>query len=167
MCTKSNSTDSKQVCEDLFRDLLCLLPCRDWCISRQLWWGHRIPAYFITVTDGSVKPGEVRWCHFRQGPGQITYVLCAFIHIFLVLLLLFMSRCFCCWCCYFVSPLKDVDGHYWVSGRSEEEAREKAAKRFNVPVDKISLRQGDILIFHPVIILKAPFIHVWTWMQFE
>ncbi|VDP12820.1 unnamed protein product, partial [Soboliphyme baturini] len=21
----------------------------DWCISRQLWWGHRIPAYFITV----------------------------------------------------------------------------------------------------------------------
>lgn len=21
--------------------------CHDWCISRQLWWGHRIPAYFI------------------------------------------------------------------------------------------------------------------------
>uniref|UniRef100_W5LEP7 valine--tRNA ligase n=1 Tax=Astyanax mexicanus TaxID=7994 RepID=W5LEP7_ASTMX len=68
---------------------------RDWCISRQLWWGHRIPAYFITVNDPSVKPGE------------------------------------------------DVDGHYWVSGRSEEEAREKAAKRFNVTADKISLRQDE------------------------
>ncbi|TRY84984.1 hypothetical protein DNTS_028859 [Danionella cerebrum] len=68
---------------------------RDWCISRQLWWGHRIPAYFVTVNSPSVKPGE------------------------------------------------DVDGHYWVSGRSEEEAREKAAKRFGVPADTISLRQDE------------------------
>ncbi|XP_074540213.1 valine--tRNA ligase [Halichoeres trimaculatus] len=68
---------------------------RDWCISRQLWWGHRIPAYFVTVSDPSVKPGE------------------------------------------------DMDGHYWVSGRSEEEAREKAAKRFNVSTDKIHLRQDE------------------------
>ena len=22
---------------------------QDWCISRQLWWGHRIPAYFVEV----------------------------------------------------------------------------------------------------------------------
>ena len=25
---------------------------KDWCISRQLWWGHRIPAYYFTTTDG-------------------------------------------------------------------------------------------------------------------
>uniref|UniRef100_A0A674BP45 Valine--tRNA ligase n=1 Tax=Salmo trutta TaxID=8032 RepID=A0A674BP45_SALTR len=63
---------------------------RDWCISRQLWWGHRIPAYFVTVNDPS-----------------------------------------------------DMDGHYWVSGRTEEEARDKAAKRFNVSTDKITLRQDE------------------------
>ncbi|MBQ4918048.1 MAG: valine--tRNA ligase [Muribaculaceae bacterium] len=27
---------------------------QDWCISRQLWWGHRIPAYYI----GTPKEGE-------------------------------------------------------------------------------------------------------------
>lgn len=50
----------------------------------------------------------------------------------------------------FDAPLscKDMDGHYWVSGRSEEEARERAAKRFNVSADKITLRQGNIQIFH-------------------
>ena len=26
---------------------------QDWCISRQLWWGHRIPAYFLPTEDGS------------------------------------------------------------------------------------------------------------------
>ena len=24
----------------------------DWCISRQLWWGHRIPAYFLPTAEG-------------------------------------------------------------------------------------------------------------------
>jgi valyl-tRNA synthetase len=24
---------------------------QDWCISRQLWWGHRIPSYFISSDD--------------------------------------------------------------------------------------------------------------------
>lgn len=31
---------------------------RDWCISRQLWWGHRIPAYYISFTgEESGSPG--------------------------------------------------------------------------------------------------------------
>ncbi|XP_059826939.1 valine--tRNA ligase [Hypanus sabinus] len=68
---------------------------RDWCISRQLWWGHQTPAYFVTVNDPAVPAGE------------------------------------------------DADGHYWVSGRTEEIARQKAAKRFNVSPDLISLRQDE------------------------
>ena len=27
---------------------------QDWCISRQLWWGHRIPAYYYTAPGDSV-----------------------------------------------------------------------------------------------------------------
>ncbi|XP_051899717.1 valine--tRNA ligase [Pristis pectinata] len=71
---------------------------RDWCISRQLWWGHRTPAYFVTVDDPEVPAGE------------------------------------------------DADGHYWVSGRTVEIAKQKAAERFNVTPDRISLRQDqDVL----------------------
>lgn len=28
---------------------------QDWCISRQLWWGHRIPAYYYKDEDGSER----------------------------------------------------------------------------------------------------------------
>ena len=31
--------------------------CDDWCISRQLWWGHRIPAYY-SKKDGSILVSE-------------------------------------------------------------------------------------------------------------
>uniref|UniRef100_A0A1A9WPX6 valine--tRNA ligase n=1 Tax=Glossina brevipalpis TaxID=37001 RepID=A0A1A9WPX6_9MUSC len=29
--------------------------CHDWCISRQLWWGHQIPAYKVRCNDESRK----------------------------------------------------------------------------------------------------------------
>ncbi|XP_063235743.1 valine--tRNA ligase isoform X1 [Bacillus rossius redtenbacheri] len=71
---------------------------RDWCISRQLWWGHRIPAYFVTVDDPRIPPGN------------------------------------------------ECDNEYWVSGRTEEEALEKAVRKFNVPASKITLTQdADVL----------------------
>lgn len=28
---------------------------KDWCISRQLWWGHRIPAYYASLSDGGAS----------------------------------------------------------------------------------------------------------------
>ncbi|KAF5294124.1 hypothetical protein FQA39_LY13495 [Lamprigera yunnana] len=68
---------------------------RDWCISRQLWWGHRIPAYFVTVDDPSVSPG------------------------------------------------KTSDNEFWVSGRTKEEALEKAAVKFDVPKSKLTLQQDE------------------------
>jgi len=33
---------------------------KDWCISRQLWWGHRIPAYFLPGQEG-VKDVDRRY----------------------------------------------------------------------------------------------------------
>jgi valyl-tRNA synthetase len=42
----------------------------DWCISRQLWWGHRIPAWYckdcghITVAEG--EPGQCEGCQSKS-----------------------------------------------------------------------------------------------------
>lgn len=63
---------------------------QDWCISRQLWWGHRCPAYFIQI-EGQEND--------------------------------------------------ENDDHYWVSGRSLEEAEVEAKKKF--PDAKYTLRQDE------------------------
>ncbi|SCU90053.1 LAME_0E06854g1_1 [Lachancea meyersii CBS 8951] len=63
---------------------------QDWCISRQLWWGHRCPVYFVEVE------GEEH---------------------------------------------DSMDGEYWISGRTLEEAEAKAAKKF--PKVKYTLRQDE------------------------
>jgi valyl-tRNA synthetase len=36
---------------------------QDWCISRQLWWGHEIPAYQIKIHGASNKDqGNMSHC---------------------------------------------------------------------------------------------------------
>lgn len=66
---------------------------RDWCISRQLWWGHRIPAYLGTIA------GE--------------------------------------------TPPQDPASQNWFVGRTEEEARSKAAKFFKVDPQDVTLQQDE------------------------
>jgi len=34
---------------------------RDWCISRQLWWGHRIPAYYIKGSNEFVVAASIEY----------------------------------------------------------------------------------------------------------
>ena len=51
---------------------------RDWCISRQLWWGHRIPAYYCEDCGGMVvakeAPDKCPKCkstHMKQDPDTL------------------------------------------------------------------------------------------------
>ena len=51
---------------------------RDWCISRQLWWGHRIPAWYCDdcgeITVGRTTPEKCCKCgstHIHQDPDTL------------------------------------------------------------------------------------------------
>lgn len=53
---------------------------RDWCVSRQIWWGHRIPVWYRTDTDGreetycGVLPpenGDDGWHEWQQDPDTL------------------------------------------------------------------------------------------------
>ena len=68
---------------------------RDWCISRQLWWGHRIPAYYATVRSTSYDYGDL------------------------------------------------TQDDRWFCGRSEEEAKMKAALKLQVKPEDIELQQDE------------------------
>ncbi|KAM4725503.1 valine--tRNA ligase, mitochondrial isoform 2-T3 [Anableps anableps] len=65
----------------------------DWCISRQLWWGHQIPAYQVQLPNSTAKEEE-----------------------------------------------------HWVWGKSEKEARQRAAVKYGVNPEDITLQQDpDVL----------------------
>lgn len=51
---------------------------RDWCISRQLWWGHQIPAWYCAdcgeITVAEEEPGKCAHCgssHLQQDPDTL------------------------------------------------------------------------------------------------
>jgi valyl-tRNA synthetase len=45
-----------------------MLNIRDWCISRQIWWGHRIPAWYCAACDGvTVAETTPMACEHCQG----------------------------------------------------------------------------------------------------
>ena len=47
---------------------------RDWCISRQLWWGHRIPAYYVGeqvfVAETRAEAMQQAEAHFGRAVGE-------------------------------------------------------------------------------------------------
>ena len=57
----------KQKSKNYFKQLYISFNARDWCISRQLWWGHRIPAYRVTLkSQVSFSSLWVKvWCRHR------------------------------------------------------------------------------------------------------
>ena len=66
---------------------------REWCISRQLWWGHRIPAYRVSIKEGVSDPV--------------------------------------------------LTSEEWVVGRTEDEARARAAKKLGVAPGNLILEQDE------------------------
>lgn len=56
---------------------------RDWCVSRQLWWGHRIPIWYCeTVTEAELEKAfagrnDVSWHPAEAGSDRSGWLLCA------------------------------------------------------------------------------------------
>ncbi|KAK4890586.1 hypothetical protein LTR27_010748 [Elasticomyces elasticus] len=42
----------------------------DWCLSRQLWWGHQVPAYFVKMKDGPAYDTDAEYWICAQDEAQ-------------------------------------------------------------------------------------------------
>ena len=51
---------------------------RDWCVSRQLWWGHQIPAWFVTKKGETIDKNDMshndRWVVARSEEVRLTWM---------------------------------------------------------------------------------------------
>lgn len=92
---------------------------RDWCISRQLWWGHRVPAYLVKVKVNMFVRSiskNLLWNRFLTGA-----------------LFKYLKG---------QPDFDPTDNKSWVSGRTEEEALRKAAKTLGIKdTSQITLKQ--------------------------
>jgi len=51
---------------------------RDWCISRQLWWGHRIPIWYVECPEAELKKAfQGRNVHWRRDPEHEQWLICS------------------------------------------------------------------------------------------
>ncbi|KAJ3322478.1 hypothetical protein HDV06_003022 [Boothiomyces sp. JEL0866] len=55
---------------------------QDWCISRQLWWGHRIPAYYVLIEGDENNRDDVdRWVSGRTEEEALKNAIQKYAHV--------------------------------------------------------------------------------------
>jgi len=110
---------------------------RDWCISRQIWWGHRIPAWHRTDTDGKVEtrvglnqPTDTSegWNEWEQDPDTLDT---------------WFSSALWTW-----STLLDP----------------KLAEDYSLPFDELLKRSPDFQAYHPTSVLETGWDILFFWV---